>query len=920
MKQVLTLLLLISGFTSFSQSVPQKINYQGVVRSSNGNPIVNKPVGLKFRILQGSTVASVETINVTTNALGLFNTEIGSGSGSTLSGINWANGPYTLEVSVDTLGGTNYVTLNPQQLASVPYALYAQSAGSAPSPAVSFNSVTNVLTVGSNTTLIPSGNTQSTTIVTSGAITAAQAGNTYNVFTPSVVVSAATSPTNNLQTLGLAQVLGSFPNYTVMVAPVISYSPSVGTLSLASIPFTSPSYNYTYNITPELNLNGNVLTVGPPSNSVNIPTTGTTPITTINIGAGGIGTISNPSTNNFSITIPQTSLTGAGVTGSFPNYTISGGAASVVTGSGSALPVVSVNSNTYNISVPAVSLTTSGALTTGGVYPNLTLNSPSVTVVDNPAVGFAHVAGAFPNYTVTVAPAFNYNPSTGSLVVSNTFSPALSYSFNVTPTLAYNAGTLTSGPGTNSVFIPSAAPPGIIGTGAATVITLANNFTVAVPVPSIVPTGGAGITGAYPSFTVNAPQQLNLSTAGGASQSGSYPNITVSAPAQFNLGTAGGATQSGTYPNITVSAPAQFNLGTAGGATQSGTYPNITVSAPAQMNLTGSSGAVVSGTYPNINVNAPAQLNLTTGGGASQSGTYPNITVSAPAQFNLSTSGGATQSGTYPNITVSAPAQVNLSASGGASVSGTYPNMTVSAPQQLTITTAGATTLGGTYPNLNIGTPSVSVLPYNGVLAPGTNGGLLSVFGSYPTYSLSVIPQISYSSATGSLTLTNPTTLNSWGYNITPSLSKTNNVIQSGPSTNTVAIISPAAQAFAANSLALTVFSTGTQLTSSYAFTKQSASSEIEVFAHCYVSPGTFVIASEISFELRVDGVASTISVPHYIFNGTATYITLKAYFSGITAGAHTVSIWSKTNAGTSLLVQLDPGSRGGNIILKEIY
>jgi hypothetical protein len=899
MKQVLTLLLLISGFISFSQNVPQRINYQGVVRSPNGNPIVNKPMSLKFRILQGSTVASVETLNVTSNALGLFNTEIGSGAGSTLSGINWANGPYTLEVSIDTLNGSNYLVLNPQQFASVPYALYAQTAGSAPSPNVNFNPVSNILTVGTNTTLIPPSSTAnpSTSILTSGALTATLNGNTYSLHSPSVTLTGGTTILGNPVPAGIAQVFGTFPNYSIAVTPTITYVNATGLLHFDSYPFTSPAYSYTANITPQLNLVGNVLTVGPPSNSVSINTAGSTPITTINIGAGGIGTISNPSTNSFSITIPQTNLTGSGVSGSFPNYTISGGAASVVTGSGSALPVVSVNSNTYNISVPAVSLTTSGAMTTGGVYPNLTLNSPIVTVVDNPSLGFAHVTGAFPNYTVTVAPAFNYNPSTGSLVVSNTFSPALSYSFNVTPTLAYNAGTLTSGPGTNSVFIPTAAPPGIIGTGAATVSALANNFTVAVPVPSIVPSGGAGITGAYPSFTVSAPQQFNLSTAGGASQSGSYPNITVSAPAQFNLGTAGGATQSGTYPNITVSAPAQFNLGTAGGATQSGTYPNITVSAPVQMSLTGSNGAVVSGTYPNINVDAPTQLNLTTGGGATQSGTYPNITVSAPAQFNLSTSGGATQSGTYPNITVNAP-------------------------QQLTLTTAGATTLGGSYPNLNVGTPLVSVLPYNGaLLPPGTNGGLLSFYGSYPTYSLAVAPAIGYSSTTGSLTLTNPTTFNSWSYNITPSITVTNNVITSGPSTNTVAIISPAAQAFAVSSSALVVFPAGTQLTSSFSFTKLSASSEIDVFVHCYVTPGIFAIASEISFEVRIDGAASPVSVPHYIFNsGVAGYITLKGIFAGLTAGAHTVSVWAKVNAGTSTAVQLDPGNRGGNIILKEIY
>lgn len=847
MRKALILLLLITSFISLSQTAPPKINYQGVLRSPNGNPMVSRNIGLKLRILQGSASGvqvSAETVNVTTNGLGLFNTVVGTGAGSNVSGINWSNGPYFLEVSVDSTGGTGYLYLGTQELVSVPYALYAQTAASAPPPNLTFNN--NMLSAGGNSVQIQSSG--STSIVTTGAMTNQISGNSYTLNVPQVNVSSAINPTLSGQALGLAQVLGSFPNYSVMVAPVIQYNPVVGTLSLSSFPSTSPPYSYTYNITPQLSLFGNTLSVGPPSNSVALITAGSTPITTLAIGAGGTGTISNPATNNFSITIPPTNISGTGVTGSFPNYTINSTAQSVVTVSGTAGASVSVNSNTYNVSVPAVSLTTSGALTQGGAYPSITLNTPSVTVTDSPLSGLAHVGGTFPNYTVAVLPLFNYNPSTGSLVVANSFSPALSYSFNVTPTLSYNNGTLTSGPSTNTVFIPTAAPPAIVGTGAATVSSLANSFTVAVPAPSITQSGGATVSGAYPSFTVNAP--------------------------------------------------AQFNLSTSGGASQIGTYPNITVSAPAQLNLTATNGASVIGTYPNLVVDAPSQLNLLAAGGATVGGTYPNMIVNAPQQLNLTSTGGATVSGTYPNIVVNAPQQVTLTASGG-----------------------GITSIGGSYPNITLTSPSVVITPSLPLL--GTNG-LLQKSGTFPNFNLYVAPDISYNSNTGSLTiqsfpLTSPTY--SYGYNITPNITISNNVIRSGPTSNTVAVISPAAQAITGlSATGIAVSTTPTQLVGSLAFTKVSATSEIDLYLHCLASSGLFVGASSITYELRIDGNSTAVSSEHAISSsGSTDYITLRAVFSGLAAGNHNISVWAKTNSGLSTLVAIDPPGNG-KIILKETY
>jgi len=124
-------------YSAFAQA-PQKFNYQGVARTSTGSAIANQSIGLRISILDGSssgTAQYVETQNVTTNALGLYNLAIGGGtvtSGS-WANITWGSGNKYIKIEADATGGTSYTTLGTSQLLSVPYALYAAnaSAGSA---------------------------------------------------------------------------------------------------------------------------------------------------------------------------------------------------------------------------------------------------------------------------------------------------------------------------------------------------------------------------------------------------------------------------------------------------------------------------------------------------------------------------------------------------------------------------------------------------------------------------------------------------------------------------------------------------------------------------------------------------------------------------------------------------------------------
>jgi hypothetical protein len=113
---------------------PEGFTYQAVVRDANSALVVSANVGIRISLLQGNptgTAVFVETHTPPTNVNGLLSVEIGSGalvSGS-ISGINWANGPFFIKTETDPTGGTSYGIVSVTQLMSVPYALYAKTAG-----------------------------------------------------------------------------------------------------------------------------------------------------------------------------------------------------------------------------------------------------------------------------------------------------------------------------------------------------------------------------------------------------------------------------------------------------------------------------------------------------------------------------------------------------------------------------------------------------------------------------------------------------------------------------------------------------------------------------------------------------------------------------------------------------------------------
>ncbi len=152
MKKVYSIALFLISLSALSQT-PGLINYQGVARSANGDPIVG-PIGVSVTIhVAGPAGASVLTEQhaVNTNQFGIFEVRIGSNSPGVLTNIPWGVSSYWLGVAIDVAGGTNYgPEISNQRLLSVPYALYAEKSGSS-SPGGSLTASPNVTVTSSGT-------------------------------------------------------------------------------------------------------------------------------------------------------------------------------------------------------------------------------------------------------------------------------------------------------------------------------------------------------------------------------------------------------------------------------------------------------------------------------------------------------------------------------------------------------------------------------------------------------------------------------------------------------------------------------------------------------------------------------------------------------------------------------------------------
>lgn len=505
MKKLFFTLLANVIFISIFAQVPQEVNYQGVARNSSGALLSNQNIGIKLDLHQGSsggTIVFSETHNKTTNAFGLFTLGIGSVNTSGFTGINWANGPYFLEVSMDPVGGTAYSSVGTQQFMSVPYALYAQTAGNASAtPTITINAPNTITSsAGSYTINVPAAISYSAgtgiditggvisntatpvtpTITSTGiAVVTPTTGNTFNVDVPVPVLSY-TAGTNVLSlsqgtTVTTATLNGTGSGTINMVgAGLATVTPTIGstftvsvpnpTLSIGSGSISISNGNSVALPSPSLSINSNSLTInGPGGNTVILPSASTTSLTQ---GANVTVTGSAP---NYTVSAPaySISLTGGNVAQITNGISTSTAAISAtnLTLTGPDNNILSAGGNTVGLNT----YTAGTGITISGTAPNYTLASPSqslsitgnslsisgantVTIpastVNGLGTGIATVTTSANNFTVNV-PSPTYTASTGVLSFGGTNTVV------VTPTLSLTGTTLTSGASTNSVNLSS---------------------------------------------------------------------------------------------------------------------------------------------------------------------------------------------------------------------------------------------------------------------------------------------------------------------------------------------------------------------------------------------------------------------------------------------------------------------------------
>ncbi len=144
------IMMVFSFFQGLAQQVPEGINFQGVARDNTGSELVNYNIDIKTTLIRNNPTGEsvyAEMHQVTTDLYGLFTLIIGRGthiSGTGFSSLNWGAGDMFLKVEMDFGEGLQHVSTS--QLLSVPYALYAKSAGSSEeNHFFSFNESTNIL-------------------------------------------------------------------------------------------------------------------------------------------------------------------------------------------------------------------------------------------------------------------------------------------------------------------------------------------------------------------------------------------------------------------------------------------------------------------------------------------------------------------------------------------------------------------------------------------------------------------------------------------------------------------------------------------------------------------------------------------------------------------------------------------------------
>jgi hypothetical protein len=161
--------------TTFSFAQYDGYNYQGVARNNSGNVLSNQPVSIRISILDGSVSGIseyIETHNITTNQFGLFTVVVGRGIvvSGTFVNVTWNNAKF-MKVEMDATGGTNYNFMGTNELLMVPYAKYAETAGSGSGNGTIYTAGNGITVNNTTNKIINSKPDQTVSLTGSGSVT-----------------------------------------------------------------------------------------------------------------------------------------------------------------------------------------------------------------------------------------------------------------------------------------------------------------------------------------------------------------------------------------------------------------------------------------------------------------------------------------------------------------------------------------------------------------------------------------------------------------------------------------------------------------------------------------------------------------------------------------------------------------------------
>ncbi len=135
-KQIfLSLAFFLCALALNAQHAPAGINYQAVLRDQQGEILANQQIKLRISVNDPESRSSyyTEIHTVTTNNVGIFTAIVGGGKAEKgeFKDIPWSTANTWLEVAYDTDNNGLYDITGTTRMLSVPYAFYAERAGSA---------------------------------------------------------------------------------------------------------------------------------------------------------------------------------------------------------------------------------------------------------------------------------------------------------------------------------------------------------------------------------------------------------------------------------------------------------------------------------------------------------------------------------------------------------------------------------------------------------------------------------------------------------------------------------------------------------------------------------------------------------------------------------------------------------------------